>query len=203
MNNRERAAELLRPLYGPEAAGPLLDRLWALLPDKGDAPPAQRNDCMIITYANSIQADGEPPLRTLGRFLGTYLGSSFGRLHVLPFFPWSSDDGFSVIDYRMVDHQYGSWREIEALERDYDLMFDLVINHCSRESLWFADFVGGRDPGRHYFITLLAGSDVSAVARPRSTPLISAVHTYSGIRHVWNTFSSDQVDLDFSNPDVL
>ena len=203
MNNKKRAAELIHSVYGSDVGDPLLERIWAMLPDRENASAVERNDCMLITYANSIVAESEVPLRSLKRFLDTHVGSVFGRLHVLPFFPWSSDDGFSVIDYRMVDHQYGSWADIEALERDYDLMFDLVINHCSRESLWFADFVSGRDPGRHYFITLLEGSDVSSVARPRSTPLISAVHTYSGIRHVWNTFSSDQVDLDFGNPDVL
>lgn len=158
---------------------------------------------MLITYADSVQTADEVPLQTLNQFLKTRLPNVFGRLHLLPFFPSSSDDGFAVIDYRMVDHHVGGWADLESLADDYDLMFDLVINHCSRESLWFADFVGGRTPGRDYFITLPEESDTSAVARPRSTPLISAVHTYAGIRHVWNTFSDDQIDLDFSNPDVL
>ncbi|MEM9423145.1 MAG: alpha-amylase family glycosyl hydrolase, partial [Pseudomonadota bacterium] len=158
---------------------------------------------MLITYADSIRGEGEVPLQSLKNFLDEYLADVCGRVHILPFFPSSSDDGFAVIDYRMVDHHVGSWQDIEALAFDFDVMFDLVINHCSRESLWFADFVSGREPGKNYFITLPEESDTSAVARPRSTPLITAIHTYGGIRHVWNTFSDDQIDLDFSNPDVL
>jgi sucrose phosphorylase len=158
---------------------------------------------MLITYGDTLRNQQEAPLAILHQFLTRHLGADLGAVHLLPFYPSSSDDGFAVIDYRMVDHHIGSWEEIQALARDYELMFDLVINHCSRESLWFADFVSGRDPGRHFFITLTEDSDTSAVIRPRSTPLISAVHTYAGIRHVWNTFSDDQIDLDFSNPNVL
>ena len=164
---------------------------------------SKRNDCMLIVYADTLIEDGRPPLESLVRFLDKHVGSVFGRLHLLPFFPSSSDDGFAVIDYRRVDHRLGGWEDIRALTGRYDTLFDLVINHCSRESLWFADFIGGRDPGRHYFITLPEESDTSAVVRPRTTPLVSAVHTYAGIRHVWNTFSDDQIDLDFSNPAVL
>ena len=201
--NRKTALQLLCKLYEPDIAQTVLQQIWQRLPDGRQAPGSKRNDCMIISYADSISAEGEVPLQTLRRFLSIHVGDTFGRLHLLPFFPSSSDDGFAVIDYRMVDHHVGGWCDIEDLAQDYDLMFDLVINHCSRESLWFADFINGRDPGRHYFITLPEESDVSAVMRPRSSPLISAVHTYGGIRHVWNTFSEDQIDLDFSNPRVL
>ncbi len=164
---------------------------------------AERNDCMLIVYADTLVADAQPPLQTLQRFLKARVGNTFGRLHILPFFPSSSDDGFAVIDYRRVDHHHGGWEDIRALSQHYNTMFDLVINHCSRESLWFADFIGGRDPGRRYFITLPEESDTSAVVRPRATPLVSAVQTYAGVRHVWNTFSEDQIDLDFTNPHVL
>ena len=200
---RERAAQLLRRLYRQDVAAATLDRLWERLPAPADARASQRNDCMLITYADSVVTDDETPLTTLRDFLDTHVAGLMGRVHILPFYPSSSDDGFAVIDYRMVDHHYGGWQEISALADRFDLMFDLVINHCSRENLWFADFVNGRDPGRHYFITLPEDSDVSEVVRPRSTPLISAIHTYGGIRHVWNTFSADQIDLDFSNPEVL
>ena len=148
-------------------------------------------------------AEDYRPLVTLGRFLDSHIGGAFGRLHVLPFSPSSSDDGFAVVDDRRVDHRLGGWEDVRALSERYDTMFDLVINHCSRENLWFADFIGGRNPGRRYFITLPEESDTSAVVRPRTTPLVSAVHTYAGIRQVWNTFSDDQIDLDFSNPAVL
>lgn len=162
-----------------------------------------RNDAMLIVYADTMVSRGQPPLQTLGEFIDRHIGGTFGRLHVLPFFPSSSDDGFAVIDYRRVDHRLGDWENVRKLTERCDTMFDLVINHCSRESLWFADFISGREPGRHYFITLPEESDTSAVVRPRTTPLVSAVHTYGGIRHVWSTFSDDQIDLDFANPAVL
>lgn len=203
ITNKDKALQLLCNLYDAEVAQFTVDSIWSRLPREPIPTVLPRNHCMIISYADTISADGETPLQTLRRFLSVHVGETFGRVHLLPFFPSSSDDGFAVIDYRMVDHHVGSWQDIEDLAGDYDLMFDLVINHCSRESLWFADFINGREPGRHYFITLSEESDVSQVVRPRSSPLISAVHTYGGIRHVWNTFSEDQIDLDFSNPQVL
>ncbi|MEM7077853.1 MAG: alpha-amylase family glycosyl hydrolase [Pseudomonadota bacterium] len=204
MNPKTQALEILSALYDVDTAQQTVERLWSIFPETPEnvEPATPRNDCMLITYADSIQAEDEIPLQTLGEFLNTHLNIC-GRVHLLPFYPSSSDDGFAVIDYRMVDHHVGGWGDIEPLAARYDLMFDLVINHCSRENLWFADFVGGSEPGRNFFITLPEESDTSAVARPRSTPLISPIHTYAGIRHVWNTFSSDQIDLDFSNPDVL
>ena len=198
-----RLAVQLALLYRPDAARRLATELLDLARPPTAATVGGRGDAMLIVYADSVVARGRPPLETLGEFTKRHIGGAFGRLHVLPFFPSSSDDGFAVIDYRRVDHRLGDWENVRALTQRYDTMFDLVINHCSRESLWFADFVGGRDPGRHYFITLPEESDTSAVVRPRTSPLVSAVHTYAGIRHVWNTFSDDQVDLDFTNPAVL
>jgi sucrose phosphorylase len=193
----------LRLLYADEQADALAAELAAMALEARVDRPERPDGAMLITYADTIRDTDESPLRTLSRFLMRHVGAGIGTVHLLPFFPSSSDDGFAVIDYRMVDHHFGSWGDIAALAEHYRLMFDLVINHCSRESLWFADFISGREPGRHFFITLQEESDVSQVVRPRSTPLISAVHTYAGIRHVWNTFSTDQVDLDFTNPEVL
>jgi len=199
----------LRVLYPAAVADQTLQRIEQHIEDRmgkrsvGTNPQPERNDCMLITYGNSVVSEDASPLNTLHQFLNTHFDGQIGRVHLLPFYPSSSDDGFAVIDYRMVDHHLGGWPDIERLADDFDLMFDLVINHCSRDNLWFADFIGGREPGRRYFITLPEETDVSKVVRPRNTPLISAVHTYAGIRHVWNTFSDDQIDLDFSNPDVL
>ena len=190
-------------LYRADVARRLATELLDLARPPAAAAVGGRDDAMLIVYADSVVARGQPPLETLAEFAERHIGGAFGHLHVLPFFPSSSDDGFAVIDYRRVDHRLGDWENVRALTQRYDTMFDLVINHCSRESLWFADFIGGRDPGRHYFITLPEESDTSAVVRPRTSPLVSAVHTYAGIRHVWNTFSDDQVDLDFTNPAVL
>ncbi|MEM7217223.1 MAG: alpha-amylase family glycosyl hydrolase [Pseudomonadota bacterium] len=175
----------------------------AVLVDGASGAPSGRGDAMLILYGDSVRAKDTAPLAALQAFLREHVGDAFGRLHLLPFFPSSSDDGFAVVDYRRVDHALGGWGHIEEIARDYEPMFDLVLNHCSREHLWFADFVSGRDPGRHYFITLSEGSDTSRVVRPRSSPVVTNVPTYAGIRHVWTTFSADQVDLNFANPDVL
>lgn len=160
-------------------------------------------DVILITYGHSIQSSGEIPLQTLGDFLRAHLQDTINNVHILPFFPYSSDDGFSVIDYRQVNPDWGSWEDISAIARDFDLMMDLVINHCSRENLWFVDYIANREPYSEYFIEVDPATDVSVVTRPRNTPLLTPVHTHRGVRHVWATFSEDQIDLNFANPAVL
>ncbi|MCG8475253.1 MAG: sugar phosphorylase, partial [Cytophagales bacterium] len=127
----------------------------------------------------------------------------FSSLHVLPFFPYSSDDGFSVIDYRIVDPALGNWEDIRRLSREYRFMTDLVINHISRHSVWFADFVSGHPPGNDFFLEPGEEEDLSKVVRPRNSSLLAPIWTRRGIRHVWATFSKDQIDLNFRNPEVL
>ncbi|MBM94563.1 MAG: alpha-amylase [Oceanospirillaceae bacterium] len=161
------------------------------------------DDVILITYANSVQTPEEVPLATLGRFLKEYVGDRINAVHILPFFPYSSDDGFSVIDYRQVKPDWGTWEDIAAIAGEYDLMVDLVVNHCSRESLWFSDYVSNSEPYTDYFIEEDPETDLSLVTRPRNTPLLTPVHTHRGVRHVWATFSEDQIDLNFQNPAVL
>lgn len=160
-------------------------------------------DVMLITYGDTIIDDVMAPLAALKSFADQHLVGSFSGIHVLPFFPFSSDDGFSVIDYSTVRSDLGDWAMMRELGERFELMFDLVINHCSREHLWFADFVNDRAPGKDFFLSLDKDTNVSEVTRPRNTPLLSEVHTYRGVRYVWTTFSDDQVDLNFANPDVL
>ena len=164
-----------------------------------------QDDVILITYGDSIRkADAsEPPLATLSTFLTRQLHGTVNCVHILPFFPFSSDDGFSVIDYRQVNPDLGDWQDIRGIAEQFDLMADLVINHCSRENLWFIDFIGNRAPYNQYFIEADPALDLSAVTRPRNTPLLSPVHTHDGIKHVWATFSEDQIDLNFANPEVL
>lgn len=163
-----------------------------------------QNDVYLITYADSINAaDDEKPLQTLHRFLCQYLIGTISGVHVLPFFPWSSDDGFAVSDYNSVHPALGQWQDIEALAGDFKLMADLVINHCSTSHTWFHQFINGEKPGKNYFYTADPTLDLSAVTRPRTSELLRPVATADGIRHVWCTFGHDQVDFDFRNPDVL
>lgn len=160
-------------------------------------------DVVLITYGHTLTRAGERPLVTLRRFLAERLQGLVSTVHVLPFYPWSSDDGFSVIDFYAVDPQLGDWSDVQALAGDFALMADLVINHVSRESLWFIDFIADREPGRDFFRVEDPETDLSRVVRPRNTPLLVPIHTYRGLRHVWATFSEDQIDLDFANPRVL
>lgn len=160
-------------------------------------------DAIVITYGDSLLRDGEKPLRTLKRFFDQHAAGLISGIHILPFYPWSSDDGFSVLDYSSVNESLGEWSDIEDIANDYDLMADLVINHCSSRSLWFENFQQGRSPGKDYFYTASLQDDLGKVVRPRTSPLLKAVETAEGTRYVWCTFSHDQVDLDFRNPEVL
>lgn len=160
-------------------------------------------DMMLITYGDSILDQEQAPLSALNRFLDEYVTGAFNCVHILPFFPYSSDDGFSVIDYRQVNGQLGDWTHVNQLSENYKLMFDLVINHASRENLWFYDFVADRFPANKYFIEMDPDTNLDAVVRPRSSPLLATVNTHTGPRYLWATFSEDQIDLNFANPDVL
>lgn len=162
-----------------------------------------QSDSLVITYGDSILSTEEKPLQTLHRFLDKYLRSSISGVHILPFYPYTSDDGFSVLDYSSVNESLGTWQDIKAIAKDYSLMSDLVINHCSARSLWFENFLKDREPGRGFFYTASPDDDLSAVVRPRTNELLREVETATGTQYVWCTFSHDQVDLDFSNPQVL
>lgn len=160
-------------------------------------------DVIAITYGDSILSPGEKPLSVLTRFLGERLTGVLSSIHVLPFYPSTSDDGFSVVDYHEVDPKLGGWPDIVALAGRFKLMADLVINHASSKSAWFENFKAGIDPGKDYFTTADPEADLSAVVRPRSSPLLQEVETSEGTKHVWCTFSFDQIDLNFKNPQVL
>ncbi len=160
-------------------------------------------DIVLITYGDSIKAKNEIPLRTLKSFLNKNLKEQLSVVHILPFFPYSSDDGFSIIDFRKVNPELGDWDDIKALNEEFDLMADLVINHASSQGEWFQNFLKQSGKGKNYFICEDPKNDLSQVTRPRNTPLLTAYETAKGTKHVWTTFSADQVDLDFSNPALL
>ena len=177
--------------------------------EDSDSPPQRyvnhwdQRDAIVITYGDSILRGDEKPLSVLKRFLDEHTSGLLSGIHILPFYPWSSDDGFAVLDYSSVNEALGDWSDIELIGWDYNLMADLVINHCSSRSLWFENFIHGRTPGRDYFFTASEDEDLSDVVRPRTSPLLREVETSEGTQHVWCTFSHDQVDLDFRNPEVL
>ena len=161
------------------------------------------SDVLLITYGDSIQAPAERPLQTLKHFIDGNLREAFSFVHLLPFYPWSSDGGFSVTDFRAVHNELGAWQDIAALGEHFKLVFDVVLNHCSRENLWFVDYIFGEEPACHYFIEVDPKENLSMVTRPRSTPVLTKVRTHRGMKHVWATFSNDQIDLNYANPTVL
>ena len=129
-------------------------------------------DVVLITYADSITSDSRTPLETLKHFADQYLSERISTIHILPFFPYSSDDGFSVIDYSVVNQSHGDWNQIEAIGENFKLMGDVVLNHCSARSLWFENFKEGRTPGKDFFITVKPDAALNEVVRPRTTDLL-------------------------------
>lgn len=199
----------LTRLYGAEVAvrlgsrlGNLVERYRGRIPAPADASLSER-DSILITYADQVRKSGQPHLQTLAEFCKTHLQGMVSGIHILPFFPSSSDDGFSVKDHRLVDPAFGDWPAVERLGQSFRLMVDGVINHASVQGTWFQSFLRDEAPYRSYFLTVEGEPDLSRVVRPRALPLLTEYPTASGPRRVWTTFSADQADLDYHNPEVL
>jgi glucosylglycerate phosphorylase len=203
--------ERLHYLYGPELGertaievDGVLERFRSRL--AGRDPGARNganNDALLITYADTLLGTDQPPLAALRDFAVRHLRERLSGIHLLPFFPYSSDYGFAVKDYLAVRPDLGSWADVEALDADFQLMFDFVLNHVSAESDWFQGFLRGEAPFTDFFIAVDPVTDLSTVTRPRTTPLLTRFETALGPRWVWTTFGPDQVDLNYRNPQVL
>ncbi|HEY9888855.1 MAG TPA: alpha-amylase family glycosyl hydrolase [Candidatus Obscuribacterales bacterium] len=206
-----RIKPLLESVYPPEVVDPLVDQLYDLL-----HPYLQQNsqenwrkwshdNVLLITYGDSLIAqDGRSPLSVLAEFLETHLQDTITGVHILPFFPYTSDDGFAIQDYTAVNPELGGWDEVKRIGQHFNLMVDLVINHVSSQHPWVKQFQAGEKPGCDYLIELDPDTPgLADVVRPRSSPLLTPLATVHGTKHVWSTFSADQIDVDFSNPDVL
>lgn len=161
-------------------------------------------DVVLITYADQFRESEAPTLRTFSRFYQQHLQSSFNLVHLLPFFPYSSDDGFSVIDYHQVSAICGDWSDVAELHQHTRLMFDFVCNHISAHSSWFKHYLAMDAGWDDFFISMPPATDLSAVTRPRTSPLLTPFEMADGsTRFIWTTFSADQIDLNFANPEVL
>jgi sucrose phosphorylase len=204
-----RMLPLLSEIYGEQQAPAIMTRLDNLLASRAGSLPVvepaglTERDALLITYPDLLHAPDEPPLRTLARFAGEYLRGLANTIHLLPFFPSSSDDGFSVVDYEAVDPAYGNWNDIEGLGRSHGLMFDAVINHASVKGKWFQGFLDNQEQYSRFFIDVSGEADLRSVVRPRMTPLLTDFSTTEGHRSVWTTFSADQADLNYHNPELL
>jgi sucrose phosphorylase len=202
----------LRALYGPEVA----ERWWPefaarLERFRRETPPTMRlpakplteRDVLLIAYPDQVRQDGEAPLQTMARFAAGHLRDVVSGIHLLPFYPWSSDDGFAVKDLFAVAREFGTWADVRRLGADFDLMFDAVFNHLSAQGDWFQRFLADDPAWRDFFVTVGGDPDLSAVIRPRATPLLTEFAGRAGPRRVWTTFGADQVDLNYANPAVL
>lgn len=215
-----RELELLYGRARAEACLPELERLLkvyyahktpSMVEDDRSFDAAERfteHDVVLITYGDLITGPGRPPLRTLADFLGVLMRGTINTVHVLPFFPYSSDRGFAIVDYEEVDPRLGSWQEIEELGRHFRLMFDGVFNHVSAKSRWFQRFLNGRPGYEDFFVAFTTRDSIDPdhlrlILRPRTSDLLSRFQTINGARFVWTTFSPDQVDLNFKNERVL
>jgi glucosylglycerate phosphorylase len=194
-------ADKLRFLYNQPN---LINQIKQIIEDKPIAlREVKLEQAVLIAYGDHLHSEDRTPLQTLHHFVHERLKGLIGAVHLLPFYPYTSDDGFSVLDYRAVNPDLGDWSQIEAFQPNFRLMFDLVLNHCSVSSEWFQSFLRGEAPYKDYFVTAFPETDLSAVVRPRTHPLLTPFETAIGTRYVWTTFSPDQVDLNYANPAVL
>jgi len=201
---------ILQNIYGKQKGGLAFSRITTILDmflekhTVGEAASFSQSDVILITYADTLFRDGGLPLQTLRKFLDKYLKDAFSGLHLLPFFPYSSDDGFSVTDFFAVRPDLGSWTDIRSIGNRFGLMVDLVANHVSAESPWFRSYLAGESGFQDLAIEIDPETDLSAVTRPRSLPLLTEFKKKSGRRvHLWTTFSADQIDLNYRSLDVL
>ncbi|MCK7083322.1 sugar phosphorylase [Enterobacter kobei] len=206
----EKIKKLINHIYGESFSDAHLDVLLSKLEQAAIDITEKRKsgwdekDVVLITYADQFSAKGEKALPVFTRFYNEWLARTFSHVHLLPFYPWSSDDGFSVIDYHSVAPETGSWQDVAELKQSASLMFDFVCNHMSAKSEWFANYLAQKPGFDDFFISVDPETDLSAVTRPRALPLLTPFKLQDGsVRHLWTTFSDDQIDLNFASPQVL
>ncbi len=209
-NVNAKIKSLINFVYGESFSEAHLKMLLEKIDNAGSVITGKRKagwdekDIVLITYADQFSAPGEKALPIFTRFYNEWLSRSFSHVHLLPFYPWSSDDGFSVIDYHEVAPETGSWRDVAELKKSASLMFDFVCNHMSAKGKWFENYINQTPGYEDFFISVDPETDLSAVTRPRALPLLTPFTLHDGsVRHLWTTFSEDQIDLNFASPEVL
>ena len=205
----DKVKDLLYKIYGDETGSLALERITPIIEkyavkNRKKETYFSQEDVILITYGDSLKKDGEVPLATLHAFANQYLKGAVSNIHFLPFFPYSSDDGFSVMDFFKIDPALGTWQEVAAIGQDFNLMFDYVVNHFSSMGQWFQNYLDGQKGFEEFAIEVDPATDLSLVTRPRSLPLLSAYKKTDGQTvHLWTTFSADQIDFNFKSPGVL
>ena len=178
MENMDKVKDLLKKIYGEETGGRAFERLTSIIEKyavqkRKKETYFSQEDVVLITYGDSLKKDGEAPLATLHEFTNRYLKGAVSNIHFLPFFPYSSVDGFSVMDFFEIDPELGTWQEVAAIGRDFDLMFDYVVNHFSSKGQWFQNYLEGKDGFAEFAMEVDPAIDLSMVTMPRSLTLLS------------------------------
>ncbi|MDA3853815.1 MAG: sugar phosphorylase [Bacteroidales bacterium] len=193
-------------IYGDKITADVYDNYLAVIEkykrESAIKPLWDEKDAFLITYGDTLSREGQKPLNTLHYFVKEKVSDAISIVHILPFFPYSSDDGFSVIDFNKVNPDLGDWEAVQKISGDFRLMADLVVNHISAESDWMQQFKQSEAPGKDFIYTVEDDFDYSQVVRPHSSPLLTPFETPEGVKKVWTTFSEDQIDLNFSNPEL-
>ncbi|WP_430616972.1 sucrose phosphorylase [Enterococcus sp. DIV0176] len=167
-------------------------------------PAIDQSNAYLITYGDSFQNGNEKGLKVLREVVQTYLDDSITDVHLLPMFPFTSDDGFSVTDYLTINPALGDWDDIKKLAQKKRLMYDFVANHMSAKSEWFKKFLNNDIGFEQSFVEYQEEFDTTNVTRPRTSPLFHEYSTDKGEKKkVWTTFSDDQVDVNPKDPIML
>ena len=209
MDDMQKVKHLLTQIYGSQTGPAAFARLEPIIEKFAGRKIKKKaffsqDDVVLITYGDTLQREGQAPLATLHEFANHYLKGAVSTVHFLPFFPYSSDDGFSVMDFFEIDPALGSWDDVNAIGNDFGLMFDYVVNHFSAKSRWFDNYLAGKEGFEDFAIEVDPALDLSMVTRPRSLPLLSECRKKDGrLVHLWTTFSADQIDFNFASLDVL
>jgi sucrose phosphorylase len=168
-----------------------------------------KNQVQLITYVDRLCGGG---IRGLADFLNGPLAGVFGGVHLLPFFyPIDgSDAGFDPIDHTQVDSRLGTWEDLQQLASSVDLIADLIVNHISVLSPQFQDFSqrGSASPYAGMFLTYdrvfprgATEAELLRIYRPRpGLPFTYSILLKGDKRLLWTTFTSQQVDIDVTDP---
>jgi sucrose phosphorylase len=209
MEATQKIKQLLTEIYGQKTGQAAFEQLQSIM-EKFPVQKRKReeffsqDDIVLITYGDSLKKAGQTPIAALHEFAGDYLKGAISTIHFLPSFPYSSDDGFSVMDFFTIDPDLGAWENVRDIGNDFELMFDYVVNHFSSKSQWFDNYLAGKKGFDDFAIEMDPSVDLSMVTRPRSLPLLSEYKKKDGRNvHLWTTFSADQIDFNFKSLDVL
>ncbi len=160
------------------------------------------NQCQLIAYPDSFGGT----LRDLLSFARDHLRDVVGGVHLLPFYPSSADRGFAPLTYYEVDPAFGTWEDVRSLASRYSLTVDFMLNHISRQSEYFQDFLrrGDKSPCADLFIRYKqfwppgrpTKDDLQAIyTRKPRPPYVDVTFQDGTTEKVWCTFDYEQIDI--------